>query len=255
MKRFLFYKVALFLLILGGCLRKEGDLIVKTPPEFQLMCREGLGSAPRSLEMIIAPVHPQSCSETYIELDYTLDHSELRLKIAGLQTPTPCDHTDRNVHERIDLDWTNEGLYTFHGSLRDLIQCEGEIQFTPHSITTLLNKGGGFSIPEPYIRRLPENVLWGYIVAHNENGFNLGKAYVNSWSHPTELIPPGHYGHFTMSDQMQVSILYSPNRPFKLVFAASNDNKEQIIEVLQILSQNPDFEQIRLFSVFGEIVI
>lgn len=121
MNRFLLAILTLFVLILGGCLRKEGDLIVKTPPEFQLMCREGLGSAPRSLEMVITPVHPPSFSETYIEVVCTLYHSDIILKIAGLQTLSPCGHTVRDVNVRIDLGWTNEGHYFFPGSLRNLI--------------------------------------------------------------------------------------------------------------------------------------
>lgn len=255
MNRYLLSLLTLTVLIPGGCLRKEGDLIVKTPPEFQLMCREGIGDTPRSLEMVITPVHPPSCSETYIEMVYTLDHSNMQFKIAGLKTPTPCGHMDRVVNARIDLGWTNEGRYTFHGSLRDLIQCEGDIQFTRHSITMLLNKGGGFSIPESSINRLPEHVIWGFIIAQNEVGFNLVKSFVNTLPHPTDLISPGHYGHFTISGQKEVSILHSPHLPFKIAFVTKNENREQIIDVLQILSQNPDIEQIQLFSAFGKIVI
>lgn len=207
---FLIVLMPVCLLFLSGC--RKNDSLIDFPVALTLELREVFLNDARHTALFVSTVQEYECINYEIEFQYTQTTQHRHIAFTGIYVPSTCAtaigpatayillgemDTDRHdVLFDIDKDLLKTAFDVDDSSIHVVVE-EGE--------TELLD------FVEYTMKRLPEDYVWGYIIARssaNQNSFDdfFDKLW-NTGALPQDL-PPGNYGFFRITEDKEM-ILFS----------------------------------------------
>lgn len=186
-----------------GCQSKEilEPPVVSVDPEINLLVREQLGPAPRTLELVATTLQTYPCLNYLLNYDVGRSGDFVSVAFKGIDDSAQCIDGNSNAETSIPLPYLPQGQHSLILKVDREVADTADLWIEDDQISwndTLFN---GFVAQPKYIRTLPEQLVWGiWLHAPDANRRRLFDRVLDTLTDiQYPIIPPGHYGHFAVT--------------------------------------------------------
>ncbi|MGH1437708.1 MAG: hypothetical protein ACRBG0_24945 [Lewinella sp.] len=207
---FVFLSLAL---TFSGCkLENLNDPIIVplVDKEFSLDLGQVLGVTTLSnLELEMYTIEEEDCLNTKILSNYNRTGRNISLTLYDILDPEVCDPGPAPATGSQLVTDASPDVYTLTIELQDVVSNAGTLTVTEDMYKVVMEEENGISWLHTELRKIPEDVLWGYLVYNNteeENQISTLVSEINDLGSEPNLTN-GYYGYFSVINSGDITEL------------------------------------------------
>ena len=207
--------LAVAMLLLQACEKTEPIPIdvVDVDQDFEVFPSQKIGADGLELYLSIQAVEEDSCLNSVIDAEMTIEGSKITVFINGVVDPEFCDegyHTPK-----IDFPLPSGTMsYEIEFIKGELLSTSGTLDISENSIDLDIENLGGVYIMEVQMYMLQSEYVWGYFiedpaaVGQNNDPIHFDEVVSEFYEYIPDEIPlgPGNYGYFKIESNGDVII-------------------------------------------------
>lgn len=180
---------------------EDAIVISDVNDEFYLDIWEQLTLEGRQLQWHIRTIEDAECTDSELAHNYRETGTTISLAINSIIDPEDCTAGEQPLRDTLVAGQLANGVYDLSLSLRDAVNNSGQLIINPDYYELAFDKSQGILPLRRLLRRVPENLIWGYIrtqvdsLTEPANQLVSDIAELGSPASPQE----GYYGYFTVN--------------------------------------------------------
>jgi hypothetical protein len=202
----------LILLLLGlflqSCGKNEELLVINVAKEFEIQLLEKLSPENNEFELIITTLNSQSCINAEIAYSDNQTADKVGIRIDGVSNPVDCIPGVGPVSEYVSLLLDN-GSIAIDISLKNEVVNSGTLNLFSDRYSINLETHHGIEYSSKEIKRIPEELIWGYIASEDQATQNNITEILSSFNSTSGFsnieLSKGDYGHFSIDNDSKIS--------------------------------------------------
>jgi hypothetical protein len=243
------------LVFLGSCSLFEDpqeQTQIEVTSEFQLELSQLLIPGPNPLMIKVSTINTPSCKESKIRILKSQDSKEITVGIIDIFNPINCEITNEVISESVNF-LLNNGQFGFTlflnasstNQFQNAISNMGTINSSYDRFSLMLDTQNGFELGDMVIQKIPDKLLWGYLVAQNEEELSIFNDLINHISDQVDDnlgLDNGNYGYFSFQDG-QISDITMENNPIyskSFIYHSNNSAVELSAHFAEFKEQHPN---------------
>ncbi len=233
----------------------DPEVVADVETEFVLDLQQHLSGSDRLLQFELETLKAQDCKNTLIQNELSVNEAGIVLEINEVGPPEFCESGYAPATALVTVGTLNEGLYNLEINLGKTVFNTGVIEVQPDRYVVTLNTENGIDFQHHRMYRIPEHLLWGYIIADDIEDAaisELTSAFSEFGTIP--VLKEGYYGHFIFSSG-KISTTRAPKgeRVINFIFQTQTE-KEAFYQLAdEFRSKQGKEESLRLFFSDGEV--
>lgn len=253
--------VFLFLaLAFSGCkLESLNDPIIVplVDKEFSLDLGQVLGVTTLSnLKLEMYTIEEEDCLDTKILSNYNRTGRNISLTLYDILDPEVCDPGPAPARGTQLVTDASPDVYTLTIELQDVVSNAGTLTVTEDMYQVVMEEENGISWLHTELRKIPEDVLWGYLVYNNteeENQIATLVSEINDLGSDPNLTD-GYYGYFSVANSGNITALKDAPTTNNLmtVFVKYTGETTEIDQKISEFLATPGNEAIQLVLLDSE---
>jgi len=253
------------LLFLSACSRPTDDtnILINIENEFTVSLIETLSPEVNPLNLRVATIELQDCSNYEIANSSTTTQESVVASIDYIQEPENCIPGLHPATSDISLGKLDNGSYLFQLNLeKGSIINEGTLTINDDQYSIELDTDHGIHFPVKTLNKIPGNYIWGEVnIAPNAPNDLMDElmAEINQITEESTL-PSGEYGHFKIDNDLDFNfttnkfISFSPDETKSFILKLT-DTSEALKDIVENFRETfSDKIDIQLITSEGEVL-
>ncbi len=265
MTRYSFYLLSLLLLLgISACQPAdiEPDINIDISDELQIELWEVLDQSQRMLELRVTTLETLDCENYSISFALNQTVNNAIVSINNIVPPHECISGSAPASDQINLGHFQDGDHAIQLNLRNNeIVNLGKLIVRSDFYQLEMESNYGISIPWDYFKKVPENLIWGYLTINDtditEQNLVL-EAFNNRMDPWTEVIglSSGLYGYFTIENEIPIAVKDKKNTITKNLFLfKETGTRVELIEAINDLrNEFGNLASINMFLSDGSVL-
>ncbi len=215
----------LLILTLYSCQKDAGqrDLIL-IPDEFSLDLSQQITPEGPTPSFYFSTLSTVDCQTKELVTYYSQVGKKILIFLDRIQLYEECEGEDRFLSKEI-FSYVPFGTYDVEIKIKNIIENTGTLKINAQSFTLEMQTSYGFREGNTYIKRIPQNHIWGNIYCKSgcPNGVqDIFKSHMETYVQDSDVLEMGDYGLFSV---------YSGNVVFKN-YPENLENKQFIFKMV-----------------------
>lgn len=200
--------------------------------EFAFDLWQNLNSTSMSpLEIRMSTLEDYECLNTSILTNYLRVGRNLELTLFDILDPEVCDAGLGPATGIEVLDNIDEDLYRLKIELQDVVQNYGWLTVTADTYTVEMEDENGIRWQHYEMRRIPENIFWGYITYPNTTSRLEAEAFLADLQELgiTPDLQDGYYGYYSLTDggtKLEINTANLAPQALRIIMEYNGDTAE-----------------------------
>jgi hypothetical protein len=197
--------IAALLLCATACGLNELDDQIIVPvveDEFYLSLWESFSPEKRELEFRLRTIQNTDCKNASIKQVIKFFPGNIQFSINEIVQETGCEPGQAPATGTAKIGALPSVLYSLDVKLREKVTSKGQLTVSPESFDISLAKGGGIILLQSQLRRIPDQMIWGFISYQEPALSQEAQNLLQDISAQCELqsLRNGDYGYFSLQD-------------------------------------------------------
>jgi hypothetical protein len=206
-----FFTIGWCILFLSSCqLTEQGDndIVIDVDDDFRFTFLENLRTPEDDLIFFLESIRNKECEGDTVKLDLNHLESAIALNIDVINPSGPCLPGVSRIKTRANTNLLKKDRMVLSIKLESLIANQGDILRDNDGFSIKMETTYGFYLPYESMKRVPENLVWGYVGFPN-NYRLVAQEFVQRLVPLTEAkdLGEGNYGYFEVSKEKNISVL------------------------------------------------
>ena len=236
-----------------------GDPIIvsNVKKEFYFNIWEELTVGYRFVHFDLETIKDGECLNGEISYDFTRSANNLKLTLNEVVLPEDCIPGIAPSTARVSVGYLENGYYPFELSLRNTVVNKGHLSANQDRYTIYLETEEGFILLNKTLRRVPEDIFWGYVAYDADNQTAIADEVLTNLETlgNIAILEKGFYGYFNINSSVEgIEIKDSPQtahlRPFIFSYNNEWDEVKDIGDAFN--AANPDMT-LKIFNDIGQV--
>ncbi|MCP3931986.1 MAG: hypothetical protein GY705_23175 [Bacteroidetes bacterium] len=239
----------------------DPDVVVDIEDEFIIDIWEELHPLSRDFQLIAETLSPNPCLNTTIDISTIKKSNQLIITLNEIVEPEDCQEGEAPAHSKIGFGHLSPNFYELEINLKDIVINTGYLSVANDSYTVSMYSTDGFELKHNKLFKVPQNIIWGF-TGHNGGNPEV-ESHVNAFmnelkdiTNEKEDIHPGYYGHFSISEEKEITFETETEFEVKQLFYYQFEN--ELYELKGLINsyreQYPGEFEIKLYLSNGEVL-